>query len=852
MACIAVPEPAERDQPAFALADVVLGSLLDADDAMWDRAGRRPPGRSDGRALRARRAGPEPAPGARARPVSSRDPTTTVRPVFRPVPPDADFVALEQAELARWARRTASSSARWTSGRGAEPWVFYEGPPTANGRPGLHHVWARVYKDLFCRYRTMRGYYVARRAGWDTHGLPVEVEVEKQLGITGKRQIEDEVGIAEFTRLCRESVLDYVDEWHAADRRGSATGSTSTPPTGRFDPTYIESVWWHLQHLFDQGLLYEDLKVVPVLPALRHGAVEPRAGPARRLHRRGGRVGLRALPARRPRPRGRRRRARRSVVWTTTPWTLLSNTGVAVQPRPDLRRGRRPGRGRGRWSTTVFGDGRGRHDTGASRGRPGRPALPPTLRRRRGTGRRRRLAGGAGRLRHHRGGDRARPPGPGLRRDRPPGRPGARAAHAQPGRARRQLHRRRRLAGRPGGRARRTATSTTAWRRPGSWSAASPTSTPTRTAGGAGPRSSTGASRAGTSPPPPARTTWSRRTEAVDWHPAYIRDGRFGEWLANNVDWALSRDRFWGTPLPIWRCADGHLQCVGSLAELSAAGRPRRQRPRPPPAGHRRGRLRLPGLRRRGRRCLGRRLGPGRPRAHLGGPPGPPGRAGDRRLVRLGVDAGGPGRLSPPARLGVRLRASRPTSSPRRSTRRGAGSTRCWRSTPWSSATPPTATSCASATSSTRRAARCPSPSATSSTRGRSSTRAGRTRCAGGCSARGHRGRRPGSASPPSTRRCARCCSRCGTPSASSPPTRRSTVSTPPTRGSRRLRARGARPVGPVPAGLHGGRGHRRPRRLRAARRGHRPRAPRRRPLQLVRPAQPPALLAHRSRRPAR
>ena len=138
--------------------------------------------------------------------------------MFRPVPPDADFVALEDAELARWAEHRVfeRSVARRD---GAERWTFYEGPPTANGRPGLHHVWARVYKDLFCRYRTMRGYQVARRAGWDTHGLPVEVEVEKKLGITGKRQIEEEIGIAEFTRLCRESVLDYVGDWQRLTER---------------------------------------------------------------------------------------------------------------------------------------------------------------------------------------------------------------------------------------------------------------------------------------------------------------------------------------------------------------------------------------------------------------------------------------------------------------------------------------------------------------------------------------------------------------------------------------------------------------------------------------------------------
>ena len=155
---------------------------------------------------------------------------------------------------------------------GAEPWVFYEGPPTANGRPGLHHVWARVYKDLFCRYRTMRGYAVPRKAGWDTHGLPVEVEVEKQLGITAKHQIEDEVGIAEFTRLCRESVRNYVDEWKAlTERIGYWIDIDDAYWT--FSSEYVESVWWNLKNLWDQGLLYEDIKVVPVLPPLRHRAL---------------------------------------------------------------------------------------------------------------------------------------------------------------------------------------------------------------------------------------------------------------------------------------------------------------------------------------------------------------------------------------------------------------------------------------------------------------------------------------------------------------------------------------------------------------------------------------------------
>src|SRR6185437_2290206 len=120
--------------------------------------------------------------------------------MFPPVPQLPDFPGLE-SEIARFWDEEQIFERSMSDRAGAPEFTFYEGPPTANGRPGLHHVWARVYKDLFCRFQTMRGYRVARRAGWDTHGLPVEVEVEKRLGITGKRQIEEEVGIAEFTRL---------------------------------------------------------------------------------------------------------------------------------------------------------------------------------------------------------------------------------------------------------------------------------------------------------------------------------------------------------------------------------------------------------------------------------------------------------------------------------------------------------------------------------------------------------------------------------------------------------------------------------------------------------------------------
>ena len=158
--------------------------------------------------------------------------SATRSPVFSPVPPDIDFVALEQAELARWsAHRVFERSIEQREG--APPWVFYEGPPTANGMPGLHHAWARVYKDLFCRFRTMDGAYVARRAGWDTHGLPVEVEVEKKLGITGKQQIEDAGRHRRIHPAVPRVGLLVRRRVRPPDDARSATGSTWTRPTGR-------------------------------------------------------------------------------------------------------------------------------------------------------------------------------------------------------------------------------------------------------------------------------------------------------------------------------------------------------------------------------------------------------------------------------------------------------------------------------------------------------------------------------------------------------------------------------------------------------------------------------------------
>ena len=497
--------------------------------------------------------------------------------MFRPVPAAADFTALETEELARWsAHRVFERSVELRAG--AEPWIFYEGPPTANGRPGLHHVWARVYKDLFCRYRTMRGYAVPRKAGWDTHGLPVEVEVEKQLGITAKRQIEERVGIGEFTRLCRESVRNYVDEWQTlTERIGYWIDFDDAYWT--FSPEYVESVWANLKSLFDQGLLYEDIKVVPYCP---------RCGTALSSHELGQpdvyrdvedesayvRLPLRDegdAAASLRRTLGRDSLSGLSLVaWTTTPWTLLSNTGAAVGPA---------------LSYAVVGDTivaaerveavlgesaridavvPGSALVGLVYDRPFTDLEPgPADAGRRGW---RVLAGEFVDADEGTGIVHLAPAFGEI--DREVGRAGGLPTLNPVG---------------PDGRF----TDAVAWLE----------GQPVRdTNGVVDDRLEAAGLLVRREPyvhPYPhcwrcdtaliywGKPSWYVRTSdrkadlvaqnrTIGWHPEHIRDGRMGEWLANNVDWALSRDRFWGTPLPIWRCDDGHVRCVGSLAELSS------------------------------------------------------------------------------------------------------------------------------------------------------------------------------------------------------------------------------------------------------------------------------------------
>ena len=238
-------------------------------------------------------------------------------PPHRPLPKTPHFPALEQEVLERWRERDVfRESVRRREG--AEPWVFYEGPPTANGRPGAHHVLARVFKDIFPRYQTMRGRFVERKGGWDCHGLPVEIAVEQKLGFTSKDDIE-RYGIAEFNAQCRESVFEFLEDWTALTERIGYWVDLEHPYR-TLDPTYIESVWWALKTMWDKDLLFEGHKVVPVLRALRDRAVLARGRPGLRGRR--GPLRLRELPRHAPgRARcatatscscGRRRRGRSS------------------------------------------------------------------------------------------------------------------------------------------------------------------------------------------------------------------------------------------------------------------------------------------------------------------------------------------------------------------------------------------------------------------------------------------------------------------------------------------------------------------------------------------------------------
>src|SRR4051794_19027864 len=258
--------------------------------------------------------------------------------MLQPVGP-FDLVALEHAVLERW-RNDDVFAESLRRREGTSEWVFYEGPPTANGRPGIHHVWARLFKDVFPRFRTMQGHYVARKGGWDCHGLPVEVEIERELGLTSKHQIED-FGIEAFNQRCRESVHRYVEDWGSLTSRIGMWLDTANA-YWTLNNEFIETVWWLFHRMWEQGDIYEGDKVVPYCG---------RCGTALSSHELGQPGAYRDVTE--PSVYVRFPVVDRDfdlVVWTTTPWTLVSNVAAAVGPDVEYVRVRDP---------SPFGQGAG-------------------------------------------------------------------------------------------------------------------------------------------------------------------------------------------------------------------------------------------------------------------------------------------------------------------------------------------------------------------------------------------------------------------------------------------------------------------------------------------------------------
>ena len=480
---------------------------------------------------------------------------------FRPLPAQIDLPAMERSILDLW--RDEKIFERSLSARaGQEPWTFYEGPPTANGMPGTHHIEARVFKDVFPRFHTMKGKFVTRKAGWDCHGLPVEIAVEKELGFSGKGDIE-KFGIAEFNDRCRESVTRHVGAFTTmTERMGFWVDFDEAYWT--MSPEYVESVWWSLKEIWKKGLLVQDHRVAPYCPRCGTGlsdhelaqGYETVTDPSVFIRfpiTSGDLVDLNAA----------------LLVWTTTPWTLVSNTAIAVHPDVDYVAAKVTHEDASEvlvvakaltsgltGTVEILKEFKGSTLERVSYKRPldfvdipdsHYVVLATYVTTEDGTGLVHQApAFGADDLQVCRA--------YGLPVINPIAPDGTFIADTplvgglffkdadkplvKELKSRGVLYKHLQYE----------------HQYPHCW-------------------------RCHTALIYYAQPSWYIRTtsikdalirenEKTNWHPETIKTGRYGDWLENNIDWALSRNRFWGTPLPIWRCENKHEECVASLKEL--------------------------------------------------------------------------------------------------------------------------------------------------------------------------------------------------------------------------------------------------------------------------------------------
>lgn len=249
--------------------------------------------------------------------------------MFKELPEKINLAELEKEVLASWAENDVFTSSI-TSREGKPAFTFYEGPPTANGKPGIHHVLSRTIKDLVCRYKTLRAYQVYRKAGWDTQGLPVEIEVEKSLGIKSKDDIE-KLGVENFNKACRDSVFKYLKEWETlTERMGYWVNLKEAYVT--YKNEYIESVWWSLKKFFDAGLIYRGYKIQPYCPRCETPLSSHEVAQGYED------VKDPSVYVKFSIKDGQGYDGYKFLVWTTTPWTLVSNVALAVGPQIDYVR----------------------------------------------------------------------------------------------------------------------------------------------------------------------------------------------------------------------------------------------------------------------------------------------------------------------------------------------------------------------------------------------------------------------------------------------------------------------------------------------------------------------------------